>query len=41
MVDHYEVHATFSDIEHQVPENILYHFLCYSFLIKSEVSSIH
>ena len=32
MLNHYEVHVTFQGIEHQVQENILHHFLRYSFL---------
>ena len=31
MVNHYEVHVIFQDIEHQLQENILHHFLHYSF----------
>ena len=32
MLSHYEVYVTFQGIEHQLQENILHHFLCYSFL---------
>ena len=32
MVNHYEVHVTFEDIEHQLQENIFHHFVHYSFL---------
>ena len=32
VVDHYEVNVVFQDIEHQLRENILQHFLCYRFL---------
>ena len=31
-VNHYEVHAVFLDIEHQLQENILHLFLYYRFL---------
>ena len=31
MVNHYEVYVIFQNIEHQLQENILYHFLHYSF----------
>ena len=31
LVNHYEFHAIFQDIEHQLQENILHHFLHYSF----------
>ena len=30
MVNHYEVHVIFQDIERQLQENILHHFLHYS-----------
>ena len=32
MVNHYEVDVIFQDIEHQLQESILHHFLHYSFL---------
>ena len=32
MVNHNEVYVIFQDIEHQLPGNILNHFLQYSFL---------
>ena len=32
MVNHYEGHLDFQDIEHQLRENILYHFHDYSYL---------
>ena len=32
IVNHYKVHLNFQDIEHQLQENILYHFFHYSFL---------
>ena len=32
MVTYYEVHVIFQDTEYQLQENILYHFLHYSFL---------
>ena len=31
MVNHYGVHLIFQDIEHQIPKNILHHFIYYSF----------
>ena len=31
-VNHFEDHVTYQDIEHQLQNNILYHFLCYIFL---------
>ena len=32
MVNHYEVHVNFQDIECQLQENILHYFLRYNFL---------
>ena len=32
MVNHYDVHVIFQDIEHWLQENILHHFLHYSFM---------
>ena len=32
MVNHFEVHVHFQDVEHQFQENILHHFLHFSFL---------
>ena len=37
-INHCEGHVIFKDIEHQLEENILYHFLHYSFFIKSSLS---
>ena len=37
-INHCEGHVIFKDIEHQLEENILYHFLHYSFLIISSLS---
>ena len=34
MVIHHEIPVIFQDIEHQLQENILRHFLYYSFFIK-------
>ena len=34
MVNHYENYVDFQDIEKQVQENTLHHFLHYSFLMK-------
>ena len=31
-INHYEIHVFFQDIEHQLQENDLHHFLHYSFL---------
>ena len=36
MVNHYEVHEIFQDIEHQLEKNILHYFLRYSFFMKTE-----
>ena len=45
MVDHSEVYAIPVDIEHQIYEDILYHYLHYSFFIQSslnwDISSTH
>ena len=38
MLNHYEVHAIFQDNEHQLQENIIHHFLHYSFFIKSSLN---
>ena len=39
MVNHYEARAIFQDIEHQLQENILHHFLHDSFsLFKSSLN---
>ena len=35
MVNHDEVHVLFQDIDHQLQENILHHFLHFSFFMKS------
>ena len=45
MVNHYEVHVIFYDVENQIGENILHHFLYNRFFMKCSlnwhVSSIH
>ena len=44
MVNHYEIHVIFQDIERQIQENILHFFFHYVFMKSSlnrEVSSIH
>ena len=38
ILNHYEVHAIFQDNEHQLQENIIHHFLHYSFFIKSSLN---
>ena len=42
MINNYEVHVIFQIIEHQLQENILSHFLRYSFLwnINNTLSSV-
>ena len=38
MVNYYEVHVVFQDIEHQLQENILQYFLHHSFFLKSSLN---
>ena len=38
MVNHYEVHVIFQDIEYQLQENILHRYLHYSFFMKSPLN---
>ena len=38
MANHYEDHVIFEDIEYQLQENTLHHFLHYSFFMKSSLN---